>query len=262
VPPSFGKRTQGSGADGPLPPSGERSRPGRGLTRLVILCLVLGIGALSLPDVLTRVVGRAIEAQLEAPFREARAEVVAHGEQVKQVLAAQSRATAPAALVRIHQLCQARAERITQNTPVPTLFSPMSQGPNPEASVVLGNAYLDCLMTEQPKRFCNGADRLHLAGALHAHLVVMTQVRRARQVTTRDTKLMVVRDRLFGRAPPSTDFPSNAFDPRLAERLRDLASRGYVEKRDFGLGWLGTGVPAEVDAALQGIVPAPHGCDA
>jgi hypothetical protein len=125
-------------------------------------------------------------------------------------------------------------------------------------------AFIDCLMTTQPARFCEAEHRAHLAGAIRDYFRLRMRVRE---------EWMMARHNPFGAAQTglmplpgsqgiSARFPSERTDPDIIAGLRRLITDGYLTRADLGAGWFSR-MPGDLEEQLKGVDVRQHkGADA
>ena len=159
-------------------------------------------------------------------------------------------------LQSVHRTCSRRAAQasLTEGqTRATGMAMSLEAG---ESELVRAAAYVACLAAEQPKRFCQKAQRQHLAEAVRQYLKLYGQTREEWQLRTGSPG-----GALAGAAGQAgmTGLPSAQVDPQLVENLRALARKGLIAAGDFG-GFAGFGTPRELTAAFKGVEASKGAC--
>lgn len=170
------------------------------------------------------------------------------------------RANAPATDDKLRTTCLARAKQARLN---PTMareldyFTNIRVGENRLEQYV---AFIDCLVTEQPRRLCQAEHRAHLVGALRDYFRLRIRVREewlmARSPRSASSMGLVAQP---GQHGVSAQYPSERTDPRIVTGLRSLIERGYLTPADLGAGFLSR-MPGNLDEYLKGVEAKKKSC--
>jgi hypothetical protein len=163
-------------------------------------------------------------------------------------------------LRHVHRICTGRADEAKLTPAQIRVTDEYMQMYGGENRLVHAAAYVACLATEQPKRFCQDTQRQHLAEAMRQYLKLRHQVREAWQYETRLPSVPVAGATGFrpGQLSPP-NMPSSQVDPSLVQSLRTLAANGFISADDFG-GFFGFGTPPEITEALKDVVAKQGAC--
>ena len=94
-------------------------------------------------------------------------------------------------------------------------------------------AYVNCLTTEQPKRFCQKPQRQHLAEALRQYLKLFGQVREEWMLQGRAPAAALVGANVQPDQLAALGMPSARLDTRLAKNLAALETQGLFSSQEF-----------------------------
>jgi hypothetical protein len=156
----------------------------------------------------------------------------------------------------VHNGCKARSGSVQLPRALADELDMMEGVRQGELAVTRSAAYLDCVMTDQPSRFCSSrADVDHLVQAVRTHLELMGKVQEEWTMSQSPYRSGLTP------LPQRRSFPSAQLDPRVATALRGLASQGYIRAEDFATGWFGSGVPRPVAAALAEVAVDKDACE-
>ena len=167
------------------------------------------------------------------------------------------RANAPATDDKLRTACLATAKRAGLNRAMNNeldYFTSIRVGEN---QLEQHAAFIDCLITEQPRRLCQAEHRAHLAGALRDYFRLRTRVREEWLMARSPPSMgLVARP---GQHGVSAQYPSERTDPRIASGLRSLIESGYLTPADLGAGFLSR-MPGNLDEHLKGVEPKKKSC--
>lgn len=121
-------------------------------------------------------------------------------------------------------------------------------------------AFIDCLITEHPGRFCQPEHRAHLAGAVRDYFRLRMRVREewmmARSPLSAPGRGLVA---MPGRQGVSAQYPSERTDPRVVDGLKSLIVAGYLTPADLGAGWFSR-MPGDLSEQFQGVEAKKRSC--
>lgn len=171
-----------------------------------------------------------------------------------------ARATAPATDDKVRTACLARAKQARLNRAMDReldYFVNINVG---ESQLEQHAAFIDCLITEQPRRLCEAEHRSHLAGALRDYFRLRMRVREewmmARSPMSAAGRGLIA---MPGSSGVSAQFPSERTDPRIINGLRSLVTDGYLTTADLGSG-LFSRMPGDLEEQLKGFERKKRSC--
>lgn len=153
-------------------------------------------------------------------------------------------------LEQVHNDCKSRSDFVGRNRPK-NHADVMSAD---DISLGRAAAYLTCLASERPVRFCQPAHRAHLLAAVKDYYRLKGKMREEAWMQNAGP-FAVQRNTLTGDAVRA---PSNTTDPAMVHALRALVIGGHVSTRELVAapsGW-----PNDLDTALRGAEPKQKGC--
>ena len=167
-----------------------------------------------------------------------------------------ARANAPATDDKLRNACLARAKAAGLNRVMDRELDYFTNIRVGENQLEQHAAFIDCLITEQPRRLCQPEHRAHLAGALRDYFRLRMRVRE---------EWMMARSPMSAAGhgliamPGSAQFPSERTDPRIINGLRSLVTDGYLTTADLGAG-LFSRMPGDLNDQLNGIERKKRSC--
>ena len=135
-------------------------------------------------------------------------------------------------------------------------------------AMTLSSAYINCLMSNNPRRLCAKADKADLVAAIHEHLVVVKAGPAlsdfaAKSISRAQRRAEKGGGDPFGPgddgAPAEKSAPITAFDEQMTYNLRGLAAVGIIKAADFAALW-GTTIPGDITAVLDGVRVVKQEC--
>jgi hypothetical protein len=166
-------------------------------------------------------------------------------------------------LQAIQQTCTEQAKSVKLNVAQMRATDGYMELSSGEDELLRGAAFVECLATTLPARFCLAAHKTHLVEATRQYAKLNNQMREAWFIATggpgglNKAALMGTPHRLEQRV--ALGMPSAVMSPSMLASLRTLVADGYVTIKDFA-GLTGIGAPRELREALNDVKPTKAAC--
>ena len=166
-------------------------------------------------------------------------------------------------LQAVQQTCTERAKTARLSTAQERATDGYTELASGEDELARGAAFVECLATVQPARFCQAPHKAHLVEAVRQYFKLKRQMQEAWFMATggpggaQKAALTGAPYRFEQRV--ALAMPSAVTSPAMLAGLRVLAADGHVAAKDFG-GFAGTGVPPDLGEALNGVQPKRATC--
>jgi hypothetical protein len=166
-----------------------------------------------------------------------------------------------ALLQKIHRTCTSQLPNIDLTPEQRRVVDGNTSLNGGELQVAQAAAYVACLTTEQPQRFCQQPHRQHLMEAVRQYMKLAAQVHEEWQLQmSGPAGTSIAPPPSFGQLA-AIGMPSARLDPKVQEGLVALDTNGYIPAGDF-VRFMGLSLPGAMPRALGGTprgMPQPFG---